>query len=61
MGFGDRVPCAAAFGRFWNRIEAYEAEPESLFVALQRAVTMSLPDYGKRLPLDGKAIRTYAR
>jgi len=61
LGFGDRVPSAAAFSRFWKRVEAHEAELESLFVALQQAVATYLSDYGKRLALDSKAIRSYAR
>ena len=60
LGIG-KVPSAAAFTRFLKNIIKHTAELDKLFNALVLELSKVLPDFGKRLAIDSKAIASFAK
>lgn len=57
----EAVPAAWAYTRFLRNLFAHEDMIEAMFDSLVEALREELPDFGKTLAVDGKAIRTHAR
>jgi hypothetical protein len=56
----DAVPTAAAYSRFLANLIKHEVEIDDMLNELVRKLTKLLPDLGKRLAIDGKAIPSLA-
>ncbi len=56
-----KVPTAWSFSRFLAKLLSLEEEIDALFDRLVAEVSALLPDFGKNLALDGKAMETHAR
>ena len=56
----DAVPTAAAYSRFLAKLIKHEAEINRMFDELVEKLTKLLPDFGKYLAIDGKAIQSLA-
>ena len=60
-GFGGRkVPNAYNYSRFLNLIIDHQEELENIFDNVLKQISELLPDFGKRLAGDGKAIQSVA-
>jgi hypothetical protein len=57
----DKVPTSSAYSRFLNNLFSHEELIEEIFESLVRQCYELLPDFGKHLALDGKAINSHAR
>src|SRR5690625_1353010 len=54
------VPPAYVYSRFMNSLFDYEEEIEKMFRTLVSQISDVLPDFGKSLAIDGKAIQSFA-
>ena len=59
-GFNGKVPTPWAFSRFLHKVLMHQAEVEEMFEGLVRELKKIVPDFGKRLAIDSKAIKSYA-
>ncbi len=60
--FGERaVPPAYVFTRFCRKLMMYSEEVEKIFLQLVEEVSTLLPDFGRFLAIDSKAINSLAR
>jgi hypothetical protein len=57
----DAVPPAWAYTRFLGTLLAHAAEIDALFDDLVERLRAALPEFGRALAVDGKALRTHAR
>ena len=55
------VPPPSAYTRFLGTLFAHEALIDGMFDSLVEALREELPDFGKVLAVDGKALRSHAR
>lgn len=60
-GLGSAVPTASAYTRFFSNLYRHSDEVDAIFECLVEKIKELLPEYGKRLAMDGKAIKTHAR
>ena len=58
---GKQVPGASVYSRFLNKLMAYEEDVARIFSKLLWELSTELPDLGKSLAVDGKAIDSHAR
>lgn len=61
LGVERAAPSASAFTRFLRRLMERRAEVEAVFDALVEELMRLLPDFGKVLANDGKAVATHAQ
>ncbi|MEN0648836.1 transposase [Caldifermentibacillus hisashii] len=54
------MPTPWAFSRFLHKVLMHQAEVEEMFDDLVRELKKIVPDFGKRLAIDSKAIKSYA-
>nr|WP_252393585.1 transposase [Hydrogenibacillus sp. N12] len=54
------VPSAAAYIRFFRRLMTHGSWIESMFDELVKALSQELPEFGRRLVMDRKAIASWA-
>lgn len=59
-GFKGKAPTASAFSRFLKNLLNQESEADKMFDTLVKQVEEILPDFGKRLAMDSKAIESFA-
>ncbi|MCJ7843686.1 transposase, partial [Lederbergia sp. NSJ-179] len=57
---GSVVPPAYVYSRFMKKLIDHEEEIESMFERLVEQISEVLPDFGKTLAIDGKAIQSFA-
>ncbi len=55
------VPPPSAYSRFLRHLFAHAGLIDAMFDSLVEALREALPDFGKDLAVDGKALRTHAR
>jgi hypothetical protein len=65
-GFGicsgtDAVPDAWVYSRFFRRLEKHSTEVRRIFDVLVDRCREELPNFGRRMGCDGKALASYAR
>lgn len=60
-GFDNEVPPSWAYTRFLKNLMEHQAMMEAMFERLVRELSEVLPDFGKHLAIDSKAIRSFAR
>ncbi len=65
-GFGicsgtDAVPDAWVYSRFLRRLEKHSGEMRRIFDTLVERCRRELPDFGRHMGCDGKALSSYAR
>ena len=56
----DAVPPSWAYTRFLKRVMAHQEEIDRLFDRLVEQLRDALPEFGRVLAIDGKAVRTHA-
>jgi hypothetical protein len=54
------VPTPSAYTRFLMKLLKHTKELEEMFEGLVTAISELLPDFGKRMAFDGKAIQSHA-
>ncbi len=54
------MPSEAAFSRFLKNVIAQEQEVRRMFETLVERVAKELPDFGRHLAADGKAISSHS-
>lgn len=59
-GFKGKAPTASSFSRFLKNLLAEVSEVEAMFDQLVKETKEVLPDFGKRLAMDSKAIPSFA-
>lgn len=59
-GLEDTVPPAYVYSRFMKKLFIHEEEIEIMFQILVSQICEVLPDFGKSLAIDGKAISSFA-
>lgn len=59
-GFDNQVPPSWAYTRFLQALMKYEKLIESMFETLVDQIRQVLPDFGKHLAMDSKAIESFA-
>ena len=57
----SKVPTSWAFSRFLKKLLSMEEEINMIFDKLVKEIAILLPDFGKNLAVDGKALDTHAR
>jgi len=57
----DAVPPPSAYTHFLRTLQAHGAEIDALFDTLVQQLRAALPEFGRVLAVDGKALRTHAR
>jgi hypothetical protein len=57
----EAVPPPSAYTHFFKALRTHAAEIDALFDALVERLRAELPDFGRVLAVDGKALRTHAR
>lgn len=60
-GFSNKVPPSWVYSRFLKKIMENQEEIDKIFDYLVDQLKELLPDYGKRLAIDGKEIESFAR
>lgn len=60
-GFNGQVPPAWVYTRFLNKLKTHEDQIKAMFDPLVQELRQLLPDFGKHLAMDSKAIASYAR
>jgi len=60
-GFEGEVPSAWVYTRFMKSLFAYTAMVDSLFESLVQQIRQVLPDFGRHLAMDSKAISSFAK
>jgi hypothetical protein len=58
-GLQGVVPSSAAFTRFLKKLVGHQNEVDQVFVTLVKELTDLLPDFGKHLAIDSKAISSF--
>jgi len=58
---GKQVPGPSVYSRFLNKLMAYEEDVARIFSKLLWQLSTELPDLGKSLAIDGKALNSHAR
>jgi hypothetical protein len=58
-GLKGTVPSSAAFTRFLKKLIQHQGELDQMFVILVKELTGLLPDFGKHLAIDSKAISSF--
>lgn len=57
----DAIPTKSAFSRFFNKLLNHEALIKNIFDRLVSKLSQILPDFGKNLAFDGKALNSFAK
>src|SRR5690625_4449141 len=57
---GSVVPPAYVYSRFMKKLFNHEEEIEAMFETLVEEICEVLPDFGKSLAIDGKAIQSFS-
>lgn len=60
-GLQEKVPPAAVYSRLLRKLLGQPLELERIFARLVQELGEVLPDFGRQLAIDGKAIRSHAR
>lgn len=60
-GFGDQVPPPWVYTRFLRRLLRHSHSIEAIFDELVQQIAVLLPDFGKHLAIDSKAISSFAK
>ena len=60
-GFFNQVPPAWVYTRFLKKILTHTEEVDKIFEKLVKQIQELLPDFGKHLAVDNKAIPSFAR
>nr|WP_241768421.1 transposase [Mesobacillus subterraneus] len=60
-GFEGQVPTSSAYTRFLKTFMDHEELVDQLFERLVQGITHLLPDFGKHLAMDSKAIPSFAK
>ena len=60
-GFQGQVPPSWAYTRFFKKLLKHADQIEAMFDQLVQELRQLLPDFGKHLAMDSKAIASYAR
>lgn len=60
-GFEGQVPTSSAYTRFLKTLMDHEELVDQLFERLVQGITHLLPDFGKHLAMDSKAIPSFAK
>lgn len=60
-GFTDQAPPAWVYTRFLKRLMKHESMIEAMFERLVEELRDVLPDFGKHLAIDSKAIASFAK
>ena len=60
-GFDNQVPPSWVYTRFLKSLMGHESMIEAMFDRLVRQIGEVLPDFGKRLALDSKAVASFAK
>src|SRR5699024_2470873 len=58
---GNNIPPSYVYSRFMKKIFDHEEEIEAMFKTLVELIREVLPDFGKSLAIDGKAIQSFAK
>lgn len=62
LGLGERaVPLAYVYTRFCRKVMTYLDEVENIFTRLVEEISVLLPDFGRVLAMDSKAIKSLSR
>lgn len=59
-GFGNQVPTPWAYTRFLHTVMKHGERIEKMFETLVEQIRQALPDFGKHLAMDSKAIESFA-
>jgi hypothetical protein len=60
-GLDDQIPSPWAYARFLKTLMKHEALVETVFYRLVDQIRAALPDFGKQLAIDSKAISSFAK
>ncbi|MDC3425727.1 transposase [Aquibacillus sp. 3ASR75-11] len=60
-GFEGQVPTASAYTRFLKTLMDHEVMIDKMFETLVDEIAVVLPEYGKHLAIDSKAISSFAK
>jgi len=60
-GFFNKVPPAWVYTRFFKKLFRNEEEIDNIFEKLVKELQEQLPDFGKHLAIDSKAIESFAK